>query len=93
MARLYLIIIVVAAMAGAIFGKLGGPSAVPAASASEDQFILVENRTEPEPDTVDMNVVQDAVVLNREPDGHFYADVQVNNMPIRFVVDLSLIHI
>ena len=87
MARLYLIIIVVAAVAGAIFGKLGGPSAVPAASASEEQFILVENRAEPEPDTVDMNVVQDAVVLDREPDGHFYADVQVNNMPIRFVVD------
>ena len=87
MARLYLIIIAVAAIAGAIFGKFGGPSAAPDASASDDQVILVENTTERAPEPVDMNVVQDGVVLERQPDGHFYADVQVNNMPVHFMVD------
>ena len=30
---------------------------------------------------------QDVVELKREPDGHFYADVEINNMPIRILVD------
>src|SRR5829696_1712162 len=30
---------------------------------------------------------QDVVELKREPDGHFYADVDINNMPIRILVD------
>jgi aspartyl protease family protein len=87
MARLYLIIIAVAAIAGAIFGKFGGPTAVPAPAASENPVIVVEKATGSEPETEDFNVVQDAVVLDRQPDGHFYADVEVNNMPIRSVVD------
>ena len=32
-------------------------------------------------------VGQDAVELKREPDGHFYADVEINNMPVRILVD------
>lgn len=30
---------------------------------------------------------QDVVELKREADGHFYADVEINNMPIRILVD------
>jgi aspartyl protease family protein len=30
---------------------------------------------------------QDVVELKRQPDGHFYADVEINNMPIHILVD------
>ena len=29
----------------------------------------------------------DAIQLTREPNGHFYADVQINGMPVRVLVD------
>lgn len=29
----------------------------------------------------------DAVILHRQPDGHFYADVQINNSTVRMLVD------
>jgi aspartyl protease family protein len=87
MARLYLIIIAVAAIAGAIFGKFGGPSAAPAAAPADDQVILVKNTAPASREAGELNAMQDAVVLEREANGHFYADVQVNNMPIHFMVD------
>ncbi len=31
--------------------------------------------------------VQNSVRLIKEQDGHFYADVKINNMPVRFMVD------
>jgi aspartyl protease family protein len=37
--------------------------------------------------TTELDLGSGAITLDREPDGHFYADVQVNGMPVRFVVD------
>lgn len=35
----------------------------------------------------DEPVPADAIVLDREPNGHFFADVQINGAPIRVLVD------
>lgn len=88
MARLYLIVIMVAAIAGAIVGKLDQRVA-PAASgaAAEDKVTIVDKPVEGSQDAAEFNSAQDAIVLQREPNGHFYADAEVNNMTIRFVVD------
>ena len=86
MARLYLIVIAVAAIAGAILGRFGGPAEAPAAKPA-DKVIIVNEAARASPQVAELNSVQDAVVLEREPNGHFYAEAQVNNMPIRFMVD------
>jgi aspartyl protease family protein len=88
MARLYLIVIMVAAIAGAIVGKLDQRVA-PAASeaAAGDKVTIVDRPVEASQDAAEFHSVQDAIVLKREPNGHFYADAEVNNMTIRFVVD------
>lgn len=87
MARLYLIIIVVAGIAGAIFGRLGQPANAPATDAAGNQAILVDENKQNAPEASEFNAATDGIVLEREPNGHFYADVQVNNMPVRFMID------
>ena len=87
MARLYLIVIMVAAIAGAIVGKLDQRAEPAASDSAEHRVKLVDKPVEASPDDANFNSVQDAIVLKREPNGHFYADAQVNNMTIRFVVD------
>lgn len=87
MARLYLIVIMVAAIAGAIVGKLD-QRVVPATShAADEKITILDKPAEASPDTAEFNSAQDAIVLKREPNGHFYADVLVNNMSVRFMVD------
>ena len=87
MARLYLIVIIVAAIAGAIVGKLDQRAEPAASDPVEDRVTLVDKPAEASPDDANFNSAQDAIVLKREPNGHFYADAEVNNMTIRFVVD------
>jgi aspartyl protease family protein len=87
MGRLYLIVIVAAAIAGAIFGKPGGPVATPAVQAENEKAIVVDKPVSDSQDAVEFNAMQDGIVLEREPNGHFYAEAQVNNMSIRFMVD------
>ena len=87
MARLYLIVIAAAAIIGAILGKFGQPAAVHVANPAPDQAILLEKPEQASPDETEFNSVQEAIVLQRDANGHFYADVQVNNAPIRFMVD------
>ena len=87
MARLYLIVIMVAAIAGAIVGKLDQRTSPAASESNEDRVTLVNKPVETPPDDADFNSAQNAIVLKREPNGHFYADAEVNNMTIHFVVD------
>ena len=87
MARLYLIVIAAAAIIGAIVGKFGQPVAAPVANPAADQPILLEKPAQASPDEAEFNSVQDAIVLQRDANGHFYADVLVNSAPIRFMVD------
>ena len=87
MARLYLIVIAAAAILGAIVGKFGQPVAVPVARSAADQAILRDKPAKASQDAAEFNSVQDAIVLQRDANGHFYADVKVNNMPVHFMVD------
>lgn len=87
MARLYLIVLMVAAIAGAIVGKLDQRVMPAASDATEDKVTIVDKPVESSPDAAEFNSSQDAIVLKREPNGHFYADAEVNNMTIRFMVD------
>jgi aspartyl protease family protein len=87
MARLYLIVIAVAVFAGALLGKLGHSEVAPAANSTGDQVIVVDKAKLASPDAAEFNSVEDAIVLQRDANGHFYADVAVNNMPVRFMVD------
>ena len=87
MARLYLIVIIVAAIAGAIVGKLDQRPKPAERADAEDRVTLVDRPIEASTDAAEFNSAQDAVVLKREPNGHFYADAEVNNMTIHFMVD------
>ena len=87
MARLYLIVIIVAAIAGAIVGKLDQRVAPAASDATEDKVTIIDKPVEGPQDEAEFNASQDAIVLKREPNGHFYADAEVNNMTIRFMID------
>jgi aspartyl protease family protein len=87
MARLYLIVIIVAAIAGAIVGKLDQRAKPATSDPVDDRVTLVDKPVEASPDDGNFNSAQDAIVLERDPNGHFYADAQVNNMTIHFVVD------
>ena len=87
MARLYLIVILVAAIAGAIVGKLDQRSVSPASEAADEQVTIVDKPVEASQERAEFDSAQDAVVLQREPNGHFYADALVNNMSVRFMVD------
>ena len=86
MARLYLTFIVVAGILSAMVS--GGGSRM---SKTEGLEAQAERHTESmrpassasEPSSGS----SDAVELRREPDGHFYADVEINGTPIRALVD------
>ena len=87
MARLYLIVIMVAAIAGAIVGKLDQRTVPAASKTAEDRVTIVDRPVESSQDAAEFNAAQDVIVLKREPNGHFYADAEVNNMTIHFMVD------
>jgi aspartyl protease family protein len=87
MARLYLIVIAAAAIIGAIIGRFGQPVPAPVANSTADQVKLLDKSPQASQDTTEFYSVQDAIVLERDANGHFYADVKVNNMPIHFMVD------
>jgi aspartyl protease family protein len=92
MARTYLIFLVIAGMFGAMVGtcsRSGTFSAVSSAPKSPEleTAYVTEART-PSYDQVDSSYASEgAVELNREEDGHFYADVEINNTPVRVLVD------
>ena len=91
MGRAYLIFILMFGMFGAMLNTCSRTSsidskAVPDAFAKEKayQADVLANGYQ----TNDNSYAgQDVVELKREPDGHFYADVEINNMPIRILVD------
>ena len=91
MIRTYFIFLLVAGMFGAMLSNCGGPRG--ARSASEPnaferekayQADVLKNGYEENDNSY---AGQDVVELKRESDGHFYADVEINNMPIHILVD------
>ena len=92
MARVYLIFILVAGVFGAMLSNCGARGTFRSTSSAPKAF-EVEKSRQPEAvasfnEQVDSSYAsQGAVELNREADGHFYADVEINNTPIHILVD------
>ena len=82
MVRLAVLIIFVATLAGALM-----PSVVPEREPERTKVIRVDGlrATATRPQSSDSGT--GAVTLSRSPDGHFYADVQVNGTMVNFMVD------
>lgn len=92
MARIYLIFILVAGMFGAMLSNCGARGSFHS-SSSQPKTFEVDRQSQTESvgsfnQEVDNSYAsQGAVELNREADGHFYADVEINNTPIHILVD------
>ena len=82
MARTYLIVLFVAGMLAMILPGGGPVNAVPEAEASESEPAKSSGTSSGEEPSF-----TDGIVLEREDNGHFYADVQINGSPIRVLVD------
>jgi aspartyl protease family protein len=94
MARTYLIFLLLAGFLGAVLGtcssrsvtgtSAGGGAAGAPGRQKADQPLSLETGNELNEGS---DGAQDSVELKRQEDGHFYADVEINNMPIRILVD------
>lgn len=86
MGRIYLILIVAIGLMGAFAGKLQSPSGtvrtMPDAARTE-----TEARSSDASPAFAQTTSGSDLVLERRDDGHFYADVQINGVPVRMLVD------
>lgn len=85
MGRIYLIIIVAMGLAGAMAGRMGagGSSGDARASVSADPAPTGTGSTS----SFAHSASAGELVLERRGDGHFYADVEVNGVPVSMLVD------
>jgi aspartyl protease family protein len=86
MGRNYLIIMIAVGLMAAFAGRMPAPDKAPAAAASVSGAEASPDSTAStsqfgQPDSAS------ELVLQRRADGHFYADVQVNGVPIAMLVD------
>ena len=84
MGRFYLIVIILAGVMGSVLSS--GNSR----SSSDGMNGIKERNTDEARAAADWNasaVPVDGVELKRAADGHFYADVEINGMPIKILVD------
>lgn len=85
MARLYIIVIVVAGFLGSML--TGGGSRVSKGTArfeAQAERAVMSSASSPSDPSPDGG---NAVELRRESDGHFYANVEINGTPIRALID------
>jgi aspartyl protease family protein len=86
MLRAYLIIVVVIGVAASMMTSHGSPP--PQAPVQEDAHIVEPAVSQAEPGAIPMAAnVEGSVQLQRQENGHFYADVEINGTPIRMLVD------
>ena len=81
MGRIYVIILFAVGLMAAFAGSIDSPRRATAPAAEESL-----PPTAPEP-TFAHSSSGSGLVLERRDDGHFYADVEVNGVPIRMLVD------
>ena len=81
MGRIYLTILIAVGLMAAFAARLDSPTR-PAASSSEPYA----RSATPDP-VYAHSAATSGLVLERRDDGHFYADVEVNGVPIRMLVD------
>lgn len=89
MARTYFLFLLVAGFFGAVLGNCSSRSVTStnASSTDREKAYKVEALVERNELSDDSYAGQDVVELKRQPDGHFYADVEINNIPIHILVD------
>ena len=91
MARAYLMIIIIGVLIGAMLpsGPVGGRRDPAATAQSNREIRLVEaRRADRDSAPLAAAVVSgQGTTLDRGPDGHFYADAQVNGVTVHFLVD------
>jgi aspartyl protease family protein len=86
--RNYLILVVVLAVIGSMMGRAGPHSMMrdkePVAQAGEAPD---SGPARPQYDSAQSASQDGTVEIDRSPDGHFYADVQINGAPVRMLID------
>ena len=90
MGKLYVLILLASALVAASVGHLRSPAGIAPTSASrQDEVALVEEADPGADQPAPMQVMADdgSVELNRNPDGHFYADVDINGTQVHMLVD------
>lgn len=85
--RGYLILIVASGVVGAMLANVGPRGGNLENPPARVQVHQAKDSAEGAEDSEYSHTGQDVIELKREPDGHFYADVAINNMPIRVLVD------
>ena len=85
MGKTYLVIIVAMGLAGALAGRFGSPGRTgqSATTASPESSVASADLVS----SFSRSSSANALVLDRRDDGHFYADVEVNGVPISMLVD------
>lgn len=90
MGRLYFLILLVIGVAAAGLSHLSMPAAGPARAPSPNgvaTFVEPSATTPTEPAQAQAMTDDSSVALNRNADGHFYADVEINGVQIHMLVD------
>ena len=85
MARTYLIFILVAGLLGSMLGRCGSPG-----SSVEQRFYAKAREARSDSSggwKVNTPKEEGTVEIDRDPDGHFYADVQINGSTVHMLVD------
>jgi aspartyl protease family protein len=87
MLRAYLVILVVIGVAASL---MSGRTPAPTGHAEGDVHIVSASAEAREPEAAQVQsaaMLDGSVQLQRQPNGHFYADVEINGTPITMLVD------
>lgn len=87
MLRAYLAILIVAGIAASMLGRLPIAAAPAAAPQGEVHLVQPPSSSEAPAEAPSMANLQGGVQLQRQPNGHFYADVEINGTQIHMLVD------
>jgi aspartyl protease family protein len=85
--RAYCILILVSGVVGAMIAGLGPRGEILENPSENVQVHLPKQVADRVEESDNSYAGQEVVAIKREPDGHFYADVEINNMPIRILID------
>jgi aspartyl protease family protein len=87
MLRTYAIVLVLAAIAAALVGRMPQGSKPAAAEVITIKAPPVGSSNSAARPGQTINELDQSIELTRQPNGYFYADVQVNGAPVHMVVD------
>ena len=82
----HMLIVMAVGLVGAFVGGLEAPDGAEPAESSRMRTSSYE-RSDARAETASSADAGDSLVLERRGDGHFYADVEVNGVPISMLVD------